>query len=135
MALKGYDGSVSVGATAVGSVKAFTVNTTKDTVDVTTFDADGWTENDSTLRSWTGSVTIIVDPTDAGQVALVAGMASSDVVVLSLVVNDGGTTSEITYGGNAIITSEPMTSDVNSIIEVSMDFTGSGELTRVLGTE
>ena len=133
MALKGYDGSVSVGATAVGSVKAFSINTTKDTVDVTTFDASGWTENDSTLSSWTGSITIIVDPTDAGQVALVAGLAASDTVALSLVVNDGGGTSEVTYAGSAIITSEPITSDVNSIVEVSMDFTGSGALTRTLG--
>jgi predicted secreted protein len=134
MALKGYDGSVSIGATAVGSVKAFSINTTKATVDTTTFDANGWTENESTLRSWTGSVTVIVDPTDAGQVAMVAGLASDTTVALSLVVNSGGGTSQVTYAGSAIITDEPITSDVNSIVEVSMSFTGTGALTRTLGT-
>lgn len=133
MAIKGYNGSVTVGAQSVGAVKAFSINISKETADTTTFDANGWTENDSTLKSWSGSVTVLFDTTDAGQDALTAGLDSGSTVALSLVVNSGGGTAELTYSGNAHITSQPVTSDVNALVEVTFDFQGTGALTQTAG--
>lgn len=133
MAIKGYNGSVTIGATAVASVKVFSLSVTKETADTTTFDASGWTENDSTLKSWSGSVTVLFDATDAGQDALVDGLDSGTTVAVSLVVNSGGGTAERTYSGDAHVTSMPISSDVNSLVEVSFDFQGTGALTTTAG--
>ena len=134
--IKGYDGAVYIGATptAVGQTKAWTLNLSKDIADVTTFDADGWKENASTLKSWTGNVNVLFDPSEPGQALVVAGFDSGDVVVLELVLNDGKGVEEWTYAGNAIVTSQPVSSDVSALVEVSFDFTGTGALTTTQGT-
>lgn len=133
--IKGYDGAVYIGATptAVGQTKSWTLNLSKAIADVTTFDANGWTESASTLKSWSGNVNVLFDPTEAGQALIIAGFDSGDVVALELVLNDGKTTEEWTYSGNAIVTSQPVSSDTAALVEVSFDFTGTGALTTTQG--
>jgi hypothetical protein len=133
--IKGYDGAVYIGATptAVGQTKSWTLSLSKAIADVTTFDANGWTESASTLKSWSGSVSVLFDPTDAGQALLISSFGSGDTVALELVLNDGQGTVEWTYSGSAIVTSQPITSDVTALVEVAFDFTGTGALTTTQG--
>ena len=134
--IKGYDGAVKIGSTPtlIGQTKVWTLNTSKDTADVTTMDASGWKEYCSTLKGWAGSVTVLFDPADAGQIEAVAAFESGDSVALELILNEGGGVEEWTYSGSAIVTTMPIASDVSSLVEVTFDFQGTGAMTTAQGT-
>ena len=60
--------------------------------------------------------------------------ADTVTIVWTCELNDGKTTEEWTYSGNAIVTSQPGSSDTAALVEVSFDFTGTGALTTTQGT-
>lgn len=130
MAIKGYQGSVTVAgnASAMGNAKAWSLDISQETVDTTDFGSSGWKESVSTLNSWSGSITAIFDASgdDEGdlQTALIGGAAIS----LDLQLGDG-TGSYDKYTGSANITSQSITNDVNGIVEATFNFEGTGALT------
>ena len=131
MAIKGYSGSCTVGGTAVGEAKAWSLDVSQETVDTTNFGSAGWKESEATLKSWSGSITVLFDGgADAGQAALITGVTSgsSVAVVLSTAATGAGTSEK--FSGDVLVTSMPITNDVNGIIEVSFSFEGTGALTQ-----
>lgn len=131
MAIIGHSGSCKVGANTVGTAKIWSVDITKDTVDTTTFASAGWKENEDTLKSWSGNITVIFDGgADAGESALAANLfASGAVVALELITSATGAGTYEKFTGNAKVTSMPITNDVNGVLEVSFSFVGDGSLT------
>ena len=131
MAIKGYAGSCTVGGTEVTAAKAWSLDITQDTVDVTNFSSNGWKESQATLKGWSGSITVIFDGgDDAGQGNLIAGVTSGSSVALALLTDASGSGTSEKFSGNAIVTSMPVTNDVNGIIEVTFAFEGTGALTQ-----
>lgn len=131
MAIKGYSGSCTVGGSAVTEAKAWSLDVTQETVDTTNFGSAGWKESVPTLKAWSGSITVIYDGgDDTGQASLIAGVTSGSEVAVELVTSASGLGTSEKFSGNAIITSMPITNDVNGIIEVSFSFEGSGALTQ-----
>lgn len=131
MAIIGHSGSCTVGGSAVAEAKNWSLDISQGTTDVTNFGSGGWTESAATLKSWSGSITVIFDGgADAGQAALIAGVTSGNSVALELITSASGSGSSEKFSGSAIVTSMPVTNDVNGIIEVSFKFTGTGALTQ-----
>ena len=128
MAIKGYDGSVTVAAGAMGNAKAWSLDISQETVDITDFGSAGWKESVSTLNSWSGSITAIFDASGTAEGALQTGLIAGSVVALALQMGDG-TGSYDVYTGNANITSQGVSNDVNGIVEVTFNFEGTGALT------
>jgi len=131
MAIIGHSGSCTVGGSAVTEAKAWSLEVSQDVADVTSFASSGWKESAATLKSWSGSITVIFDGGgDAGQAALIAGVTSGSSVALELLTSATGSGTSEKFSGNAIITSMPITNEVAGIIEVSFNFTGTGALTQ-----
>jgi len=128
MAIKGYDGSVTVAAGAMGNAKAWSLDISQETVDTTDFGSAGWKESVSTLNSWSGSITAIFDASGTAEGALQTSLIAGSVVALALQMGDG-TGSYDVYTGNANITSQGVSNDVNGIVEVTFNFEGTGALT------
>jgi hypothetical protein len=129
MAIKGYNGSVTVASGAMGNAKSWNLDISQDTVETTTFASNGWKESVGTLRGWTGSIVCIFDADGTAEGALITSLTAGSVVALSLQVDSGGTGDYDVYSGNATITSAAIPNDVSGIVEVTFNFEGTGALT------
>lgn len=131
MAITGHGGSCTVGGTVVTEAKAWSLDVSQGTADITNFGSGGWVENAATLKSWSGSITVLFDGgADAGQANLIAGVTSGASVALVLLTTASGSGTSEKFTGNAIVTSMPITNEVSGIIEVTFAFTGTGALTQ-----
>jgi hypothetical protein len=130
MAIKGHDGSVTVAgnASAMGNAKAWSLDISQETTDTTDLSSTGWKTSESTLRSWTGSITAIFDASGADEADLQANLVGGSAITLDLQLGDG-TGSLDKYSGSANITGQSITNDVNGIVEATFNFEGTGALT------
>lgn len=127
MSIKGYLGKVVIDGGTMGNAKSWSLDINKDTEDTTSLGSNGWKESTPTLTSWSGSITAIFDASGTSEVALHGALVNGSVVALELQVGDGSGALD-DYTGNANITSQAITNDVNGIVEVSFDFEGTGVL-------
>lgn len=128
MAIQGHSGSVKVDSGAMGNAKAWSLDITQETADVTDFGSNGWKESTTTLKSWSGSITAIFDASGAAEGALQTNLVGGSTVSLDLQAGDGSGSYD-KYTGTANITSQSITNDVNGIVEVSFNFEGTGAMT------
>jgi hypothetical protein len=128
MAIQGYNGSATVASGAMGNAKAWSLDISQETADITDFGSNGWKESATTLNSWSGSITAIFDASGTAEGALQTGLTGGSTVALDLQLGDG-TGSYDKYSGSANITGQSVTNDVNGIVEVTFNFEGTGALT------
>ena len=130
MAIKGHEGSVTVAgnASAMGNAKAWSLDISQETTDTTDFGSNGWKESTTGLRSWTGSITAIFDASGADETDLQANLVGGAAINLDLQLG-GGTGTLDKYSGDANITGQSVTNDVNGIVEATFTFEGTGALT------
>jgi hypothetical protein len=128
MAIQGHSGSVTVETGAMGNAKSWSLDISQETVDTTNFGSSGWKESTATLNGWSGSITAIFDASGTAEGALQTGLTGGSSVTLDLQMG-GGTGSYDKYSGEAIITSQSVTNDVNGIVEVTFNFEGTAALT------
>jgi len=130
MAIQGYNGSVTVGGTAVGTASIWSLDMTADTTDVTTFADNGWKASCGGLKSWTGSITCTFSGgEDAGEAALIASFTSGSAVAVELLTGATGSGTAEKFTGNAGVVGLPITNDVNGCIVVTFQYEGVGALT------
>lgn len=132
MAILGHSGSVTAGGSSVGNAKIWSLDLTKDTVDTTTFADGGWKDTTATLKGWSGSITCIFEGgDDSGEAELIGNLwdGTGAEVALELLTSATGTGTYEKFSGNAMVTTAPITNDVNGVIEVSFNFVGKGVLT------
>lgn len=131
MSIKGYNGSVKVGAVEVGTAKVWSLDMSASETDSTTFADGGWSATCAGLRSWSGSITVMWDAgADAGEDALIQAFVAGTEVALTLLTEaSSGTGTSESFSGNVVVTSMPITNDVNSCVEVTFGFSGRGALT------
>ena len=131
MAINGSGGSVTANTNTVGTAKIWSLDITQDTVETTNFASNGWKETTPTLKGFSGTVTTIFDgAADTGEASLVNGVFDGATVALELLTSATGSGTAEKFSGNAVITSMPVTNDVNGVIEVTFAFEGTGELTK-----
>lgn len=129
--LNGYNGSVKAGSTpsTVGEVKSFNIDRTSDVQDVTVL-GSAWAANASTIKRWSGSLTAHFDIVDGGQDELRTGISDGSAVDLVLYIGGESGSGNVSYSGSAIIESISITNDATGIVEASISFTGTGELSE-----
>lgn len=127
------DATATAGSgSAVGNIRSWSLETSSDSLDVTTMNASGGYYRDfvPSFRNWTGSVDFLYDQADT-----VGGdpdsllRAGQMVYVWIYPESDAGTTATI-YGGHALITGVSRSASYDGLVECSVSFQGKGELTQ-----
>ena len=128
MAIAGKSGKVTIGsddpATVVG-IKNWSLELSLDTLETTAL-GDDWKNYITGLKEWTASSEgdYEVGTDTDGQKALQDAYLSGDTVDIKLYVDDTHY-----YSGEAYINSLSVEDPVDDVINISIEFTGSGELT------
>jgi len=123
--LKGNDGTVLVGSSAIAEIRSFSVDETMDTIESTAM-GDTYRTFETSLKSWSGTVDVFFDDTDtSGQGALTVGSE----VTVSLQV-EGNTTGDHQLSGAAIVTGRSISSSFDGLVEASLSLQGDGALTE-----
>lgn len=100
----GNQGTVTAGGSVVGELKSWTLNRSVGIAE-TTSRGDSWRTRTAGLKDASGTIACHFDKADAQQDALVVGAT----VALALEFDDGTDT----FSGNAIITGENFSADIN----------------------
>jgi len=121
---KGSEGSVYVGAVAIGELKSWSLSVSANTIDDSVL-TDLWQTNQSGQQAWSGSCECFWDELDTtGQGALLIGA--------TLTMNfyaEGNTSGDRYYTGSAIVTSIEYGASIDEMVNASFSFTGNGVLT------
>lgn len=84
---------------------------------------DGWADNETGVKRWTGSCEVYFDPADAGQISAAVG----EVVAIQLYPG-GDSAGEEYYSGSAIITGVPLSGTKDGWVSKTINFAGKGPL-------
>ena len=115
----GKNGSVSVDGNNIACVTSWSLTEEAETLETTCMDGSGAKSYIGSLTSFSGSVSCNLESADPlGQAAMVVGAT----VTLAL------DTGDITYSGDAVITSKNVEAATADLITVSFDFQGTGVL-------
>ena len=123
-AIKGKDGVLTVEGQAVAQVTAYSLTETSETAETTSFDStNGFKTHVPTLKSWEGSCDLVYNEQEMTDTDLVPG---GDPKALILYPEGTGTT----IAGDIIITSMEITGETADVVSATINFTGTGVLTR-----
>lgn len=121
----GQNGSISLGANAVGEIRSFEINATADTLDDTVM-GNIWRTNKSTFRSWSGSMEVLYDPGDTnGQAALTIGSTA-----VATFHPSGDTAGHGELAGTIRITERQVQTAHEDLVKLTVQFIGDGALTE-----
>lgn len=123
----GKDGVIKVtavggSATAVGHVRSWTIDESIDLLEGTSM-GDVYKEYCPALKDWSGSMDVLWEATDAGQQICQVGS------VLTVILYPVGETAGHYFGGSIIVESISRTASYDGLVELSMTFQGTGDLT------
>lgn len=90
---------------------------------------DEWADNETGVKSWSGSCEVYFDPADAGQIAAGVG----EVVAVQLYPGGNGTGEEY-HSGSAIITGIPTSGTKDGWVSKTINFAGKGPLASATAT-
>jgi hypothetical protein len=126
--LKGKDGVISQGLNNLGCISSFSITMEADTLEATCMGHAGWRQFEGSLKSWNGTVeAYFEDDYTAGQIPDIG-----ETITITFKVTDGDTTpaDQVTYTGDAVVTSRSVEVGVEDLVTMSFDLTGSGPLTE-----
>ena len=121
-----------IGSTDLVAVRNFSIELTSDTIETSVMGTDVRTYVKG-MSSWSGSADIYFDESEFGSVypnlcdqqSHRVGDSGSNI---KLVLQDGGT-NDIWYSGAVIITGVTVNSTMDGLVEASISFQGTGDLT------
>ena len=119
----GKEGVVTVGGSEMGEVTSFTLETTGDVVEDTAL-TDGTKSFVAGRTSFSGTIEMHFDETDAQQETLLAGASISFVLL-----PEGNASGDASYTGTGIITGMSINNSMDAIVSRSVTFQGTGALT------
>jgi hypothetical protein len=119
----GKEGVVTVGGTEMGEVTSFTLETTGDVVEDTAL-TDSTKSFVTGRTSFSGTIEMHFDETDAQQETLLAGASISFVLL-----PEGNASGDASYTGTGIITGMSINNSMDAIVSRSVTFQGTGALT------
>ena len=115
-------------AAIVKEMNSWELNIKVDTVDTSSFDGEGWAENETSLKSWDCSLEGFYNATDAtGQKAIMANMLNREKIDIELYFDKASETPD--FKGKVVITEFKTGAKVKDGVSVSYSCTGSGALT------
>ena len=120
--VRGMDGIIHSGATAVANLKEWAYTETAAQAD-TTVNGDAATTTRTLQTTWTGSASGLFDPSDGGQDTLVVG---AEVTVTFY--PDGIATGDPQSVGTGVITSIGKAGSLDNVATFSCDLQGNGAL-------
>ena len=120
----GKEGQVAIGGTAVGELTSFTLETTGDVVESTKME-DAAKSFIAGRTSFSGSLDMNYDETDSPQQTLTVG-SSIDFILLP----EGNSSGDESFTGSGFITSMGVTNAMDAVITRTVNFQGTGTLTR-----
>lgn len=124
-AIKGKDGVLTVAGQDVAQVTAYSLTETSETAETTSFDStDGFKTHVPTLKSWEGSCDLVYNEQEMTDANLEPG---GNPKALILYPAGSGTSN---YAGDIIITSMEITGETADVVSATINFTGTGVLTR-----
>jgi hypothetical protein len=119
---KGSDGVVTIGGTAVGEIRSFSVEESADTIEDTAM-GDTSRSYKSSLKSFSASIDALFDNDDSGQDALTIG---SEVACIFRSQGTGSTNME--RSGTGIVTGVSINQSYDGLVETSFTLQGTGAL-------
>ena len=119
----GKEGVVTVGGTEMGEITSFTLETTGDVVEDTAL-TDATKSFVTGRTSFSGTIEMHFDETDAQQETLTAGASISFVLL-----PEGNASGDASYTGTGIITGMSINNSMDAIVSRSVTFQGTGALT------
>lgn len=120
---KGHQGEVAVGADTIGEVESFDLELSVGELDANIMGSD-WTDVEAGQSSGSGSVSVLRDPSDAGQAALVMGTK----VTLNLY-PEGNTAGLTLITGSFLITSQSISVSVGDLVKDTFNVRNAGAVT------
>ena len=120
----GSEGVVFSGSNQINEVRSYTISETGETLEDTSM-GDTSRSYLASLKTFTGSLDVYWDETDAGQGDLDIGST----LVLNLY-PEGNTTGDTYYTGSAIVTEKSVTASFDGLVEMSVSVQGTGALTE-----
>ena len=118
----GKEGVVTVNGTEMGEVTSFTLETTGDVVEDTAL-TDATKSFVAGRTSFSGTIEMHFDETDAQQEALTAGSYISFVLL-----PEGNSSGDASYTGSGIITGMSINNSMDAIVSRTVTFQGTGAL-------
>jgi hypothetical protein len=118
----GSEGTIKIGSDTVGEIRSYSISETADTIEDTTM-GDSSRTYKTGLKSFSGSVDVFWDETDAGQTALSVGSS-----VTFNVYPEGATTGDKYFTGTALVTGLTVNGSSDGMVEASLTLQGTGAL-------
>tara|TARA_R110001606_G_scaffold88084_1_gene198253 strand:- start:911 stop:1339 length:429 start_codon:yes stop_codon:yes gene_type:complete len=135
----GKDGALSIDGSNVAMLTAWDVSQAAEVVECA-YMGSTWKENKAGLLSWEGSAEAnftdsTADPLNANQLAYgsPAGLLPVGATVALIFYPDAADTN-ISFSGNAVVTSVENSASLGDVQTVSLSFTGTGQLVTDLTT-
>ena len=126
-ALMGKDGSMKIGANAIGYLDSWTLNP-----DVATAEVSAYGDKDRqyvyTIKGWSGTASGTLDMADAQQLTLADQFDSAHTLAVAALRFYTSTAVSTYWSGNAYMTGLTVNSAVADKVSVSFNFTGDGNL-------
>jgi len=119
----GKEGVVTAGGTAVGELTSFTLETTGDVVEDTAL-TDATKSFVAGRTSFSGTLEMHFDETDAQQTSLIAGAS-----IAFILLPEGNASGDRSFSGTGIVTGMSVNNSMDAIVSRSVTFQGTGALT------
>ena len=131
--ITGNNGSVSINGINVLSVRTFSIEMTRDTIETSTMGTDVRTYI-SGLSSFSGSADVYFDASDydtnESTFNPTAGLVGASGVAVKLYLEENySSTSDYAFTGNVIVTGYTVNSSMDGLVEASISFQGTGAAT------
>lgn len=120
--------NVDLTSVIVKEMNSWELNIKVDTVDTSSFDGDGWAENETSLKSWDCTLEGFYSASDTtGQKAILTNMLARTKISVELYYDKTSITAD--YTGEVVVTEFKTGAKVKDGINISYSCTGSGALT------
>lgn len=113
--------------TAVASVRSWSMDISRDTVEDTSMASNGARTYKKGLQTFSGSMDIVYDDSEATAVSTAMNPDTDDTVSVELYSNSGADTTK--FAGDVIVTSYSISASYDGLTEVSVSFQGTGAIT------
>jgi hypothetical protein len=138
MAIKGKSGVLSLEAVDVAMITSYSLTETAETAETTSF-GTGTTSSRThvaTLKSWEGSLDLVYNNQDVSTTYLRPGVgdATADYIQMELYPNGDTAGTDEKLSGDIIITSFEISGELADVVQATVNFTGTGDLTRTAAT-
>jgi len=118
----GQTGSMTFGGEVVGHLQSWNLDVQAAILEGYSM-GEGWADNETGIKRWTGSCEVYFDAADAGQISAAVG----EVVAIQLYPG-GDETGEEYFSGSAIITGVPVSGTKDGWVTKTINFGGKGPL-------